>query len=197
MFTGIIESLGIIKGKAINQSGNVEFEVQSTFVNELIPGQSVSHNGVCLTVTEILKNSYLVTAVPETLQRSNLGLLEIGNEINLERCLKADGRFDGHIVQGHVDTTAVCEKIINNQGYLAYFFRHSAAPNFITVEKGSVCINGISLTVVESGQDYFSVAIIPYTLENTNLKKLQINMLVNIEFDIIGKYLFKMNQNIT
>lgn len=197
MFTGIIESVGIIKNKSVTQNGNVEFEVEAPFVNELIPGQSVSHNGVCLTVTRILPNSYLVTAIPETLSRSNLELLEIESEVNLERCLKADGRFDGHIVQGHVDTTATCEKIENNQGNLAYFFRHSVASNFITVEKGSVCINGISLTVVESGRDYFSVAIIPYTLENTNLKILQTNTLVNIEFDIIGKYLFKMHQNIT
>ncbi len=197
MFTGIIESVGIIKNKSKSQNENVDFEIEANFADELIEGQSISHNGVCLTVIRILEKSYIVTAIPETLKRSNLGILEIGSEVNLERCLKADGRFDGHIVQGHVDTTAICEKIVRNQGDLAYFFRHSAAPNFITVEKGSVCINGISLTVVESGKDYFSVAIIPYTLENTNLKKLQSNMLVNIEFDIIGKYLFKMHQNLT
>ena len=197
MFTGIIESVGIIKNIKTNKNGNIDLHISSAFVQELIPGQSVAHNGVCLTVTEIFEEHYSVTAVPETLKRTNLGELKIDDEVNLERCMKADGRFDGHIVQGHVDTIAVCEKIVENQGDLAYFFRYSAAPNFITVEKGSVCINGISLTVVESGKDYFSVAIIPYTLLNTNLNKLQINMLVNIEFDIFGKYLFKMHQKIT
>jgi len=197
MFTGIIECLGLVESVNHAENGNCELAIKAPFVSELIPGQSVAHNGVCLTVTNIYSETYMVTAIRETLTKSNLGKLQAGNLVNLERCMKADGRFDGHIVQGHVDTKAVCEKIVEEPGQTAYFFRHSEASNFITVEKGSITVNGISLTVVESGKNYFSVAIIPYTLENTNLNMIHIGAEVNIEFDIIGKYLFKMHQNLT
>ena len=197
MFTGIIECIGLIESVKHSENGNCDLEVRAPFTNELIPGQSVSHNGVCLTVTDIYPETYMVTAIGETLLKSNLGKLERGSQVNLERCMKADGRFDGHIVQGHVDTKAICERIVKEEGQTAYFFRHFEAPNFITVEKGSVTVNGISLTVVESGKNYFSVSIIPYTLKNTNLNMIQIGAEVNIEFDVIGKYLFKMHQNLT
>jgi riboflavin synthase len=199
MFTGIIENLGSVQEITLQENGNIDFLLTAPFVPELTLGQSVAHNGVCLTVTEIVKpkNGYKVTAVPETLNRSNLGLLKIGDEVNLERCLLANGRFDGHIVQGHVDTTVVCEEVIDKKGSWVFRFSHPRNPLFLTVEKGSVCVNGISLTVATSSNEDFTVAIIPYTYRNTNLKYVGKGTKLNVEFDILGKYLHKMSQNIT
>lgn len=191
MFTGIIEQTGVVK-KIEPQQSNVILWVEADFVNELKIDQSVAHNGVCLTVDGFDNGLYRLTAIKETLNRTNLGQLQPGDLINLERCMKADGRFDGHIVQGHVDTTASCKKIENADGSWNFCFTHDPKAG-ITVEKGSVTVNGISLTVVESSEDSFSVSIIPYTFEHTNLKQLKVGDTVNIEFDIIGKYLQKMN----
>jgi riboflavin synthase len=187
MFTGIIEELGKIV--EINRSGgeNIEFTLEAKFAPELKPDQSVAHNGVCLTVTKVTGNKYSVVAVSETLLRTNLGKLKAGDFVNLERCLKIGDRLDGHIVQGHIDTVAT-EDIIDQNGSTKFFFKYSETNN-TTVEKGSVCINGVSLTVVDSGDNYFSVVIIPYTLEHTNFKYLKKGDTVNTEFDIVGKYI--------
>jgi len=193
MFTGIIEQTAVVK--SIKKEGsNVLFCLTVPFLNELKIDQSIAHNGVCLTVSDLHEDAYEVTAIAETLLRTNLGNWTVGDKINVERCMPANGRFDGHIVQGHVDTTAICQKIDDMDGSWKYFFRYSETRN-ITVEKGSICINGVSLTVVDSGIDNFSVAIIPYTFEHTNFKDLKIGQTVNLEFDIIGKYLQKMLQN--
>jgi riboflavin synthase len=188
MFTGIIEELGKIV--EINRSGgeNIEFTLEAKFAPELKPDQSVAHNGVCLTVTKVTGNKYSVVAVSETLLRTNLGKLKAGDFVNLERCLKIGDRLDGHIVQGHIDTVATVEDIIDQNGSTKFFFKYSETNN-TTVEKGSVCINGVSLTVVDSGDNYFSVVIIPYTLEHTNFKYLKKGDTVNTEFDIVGKYI--------
>lgn len=191
MFTGIIEQTGVVK-KIEPQQSNVILWVEADFVNELKIDQSVAHNGVCLTVDGFDNGLYRLTAIKETLDRTNLGQLQPGDLINLERCMKADGRFDGHIVQGHVDTTASCKKIENADGSWNFYFTHDPKAG-ITVKKGSVTVNGISLTVVESLEDSFSVSIIPYTFEHTNLQQLKVGDTVNIEFDIVGKYLQKMN----
>jgi len=197
MFTGIIESLGIVKSAVCQLNGNLEITIASKFSDELVIGQSIAHNGVCLTVTTIHNGLYTVTAIEETLNRTNLSLLKVGDEINLERCMVANGRFDGHIVQGHVDTTGICEELVEKDGSKIFYFSHPNKPEFITVDKGSICINGASLTVVSSSKNIFSVAIIPHTLECTNLKNLQKNMLVNLEFDVLGKYLYKISQNLS
>ena len=187
MFTGIIESIGrIIKIK--REEKNLRFTIQCSFANELKVDQSVSHNGVCLTVVSIQGNEYDVIAIDETLKRTNFFMLKEGDEVNLERCTKVGDRLDGHIVQGHIDTVAKVVNIVSQQGSWLMYFNYDKQEN-ITVEKGSICVNGISLTVVESGEDNFSVAIIPYTYEYTNFKKLKVGDLVNIEFDIIGKYI--------
>jgi riboflavin synthase len=188
MFTGIIEELGKIV--EINRSGgeNIEFTLEAKFAPELKPDQSVAHNGVCLTVTKVTGNKYSVVAVSETLLRTNLGKLKAGDFVNLERCLKIGDRLDGHIVQGHIDTVATVEDIIDQNGSTKFFFKYSETNN-TTVEKGSVCINGVSLTVVDSGDNYFSVVIIHYTLEHTNFKYLKKGDTVNTEFDIVGKYI--------
>ena len=159
--------------------------------NEFKIDQSVSHNGVCLTVVDIDGNIYTVTAIKETLEKSNIGLLEIGDKVNLERSMKVGDRLDGHIVQGHVDQKAKCTKIVEENGSWIFTFKHKQLDN-ITVEKGSVCVNGVSLTVVNSGDNHFSVAVIPYTFENTNFNKIEVDSIVNIEFDIVGKYISKM-----
>lgn len=187
MFTGIIE--GMAEVCAIQKEGtNLRFTFECSFASELKVDQSLAHNGVCLTVVNISGNKYDVVAIDETLIRTNLGKLKIGNKVNLERCMQMNGRLDGHIVQGHVDTTAKVEKIVNEDGSWRIYFSYAPSPMHLTVEKGSVCINGVSLTVVDSEKSSFSVAIIPYTWEHTNFHTLQPGDDVNIEFDIIGKY---------
>lgn len=191
MFTGIIETLGEIE--SIREEGtNLHFVVQSELSNELKIDQSVSHNGVCLTVVALTENTHTVTAIQETLEKSNLDDLKVGNKVNLERCMQMNGRLDGHIVQGHVDQTAVCVKREELDGSWEYRFKYDSKNGNVTVEKGSVCVNGISLTVVGSADDEFSVFIIPYTFEHTNLHQVNVGDAVNIEFDIIGKYVARL-----
>ncbi len=191
MFTGIVEAMGQLLDKKVKGS-NVDFWFKAPFTSELKIDQSLAHNGVCLTVVEINNDTYRVTAIEETLQKTNLGDLEIGSKVNLERCLAANGRFDGHIVQGHVDTTGLVTQIETFDGSWKFHFEHPRKPGFITVEKGSICVNGTSLTVVDSGTTTFSVAIIPYTYEHTIFYQLKVGDRVNLEFDIVGKYLAKM-----
>lgn len=193
MFTGIIESLGTIS--QIEQEGsNIHFTISSPISQALKVDQSIAHDGVCLTVTELLKNeSHKVTAIDETLKRTNLGFWKIGQQVNLERCMKADGRLDGHIVQGHVDRTAECIQIQNLDGSWQFFFSLKDETNLM-VEKGSITINGTSLTLVGCDTKNFSVAIIPYTYEHTVFHNLQVGDHVNIEFDLIGKYISRMIQ---
>ena len=224
MFTGIIETLGTVRAMERDRS-NVHFTIESPISGELKIDQSLSHNGVCLTVTEVgglkfeslkfeapsseeemlssgtasqtsnfkLQTSnfmaHRVTAVEETLRRSNLGSWAIGTEVNLERCLPMGGRLDGHMVQGHVDTVAECVEVLETGGSWRFTFRYAPTPEHLLVDKGSVCLNGVSLTVVDPMDDLFSVAIIPYTWEHTNFRTLQAGDAVNIEFDIIGKYI--------
>ncbi len=191
MFTGIIETLA--KVEAIEKEGsNVHFTFSSAYTHELKIDQSVAHNGVCLTVIKINGNNYTVTAIDETLQKTNLGYLKIGDEVNLERCMPAHGRFDGHIVQGHVDQTGTVIGIIDNNGSWTYTIEYDTKSGNVTVEKGSITINGTSLTVVDSKDDAFSVCIIPYTFENTVFKHLKLNDTVNLEFDILGKYVARL-----
>lgn len=193
MFTGIIESLGTVV-KIVEENSNVHYSVSCDFLQELQIDQSVAHNGVCLTVIELTDSYYTVTAIDETLKLTNLGQLKVGDKVNLERCMLANGRFDGHIVQGHVDETAICTKIEDQNGSTEFQFQ-CESNNPLIVHKGSICINGISLTVISCEKNYFSVAIIPYTLEHTNLSSVQVGTKVNIEFDIIGKYLSKLSGN--
>jgi riboflavin synthase len=187
MFTGIIESAAEVV-EMDQQGTNVHFTLQASIAHELKVDQSLAHNGVCLTVVAVHENKYEVTAIEETLKRTNLGKLMIGDTVNLERCLAANGRLDGHIVQGHVDGIGELTNIVDRNGSWALHFRHEVNQNWITVEKGSICVNGVSLTVVESTSCSFSVEIIPYTWEHTNLGKLKIGDKVNLEFDILGKY---------
>lgn len=190
MFTGIIEDLGEIIG--IEKEGNnIHFSVKSRLANELKIDQSVAHNGVCLTVVDIVDDVYKVTAIKETLAKTNLGDLVVGSLVNLERAMAANGRFDGHVVQGHVDQTGVCESITDENGSWMFTIAHEAKGH-ITVEKGSITINGVSLTVVNSTTNNFSVCIIPYTFEHTSFKTLKPGDTVNLEFDIIGKYVEKL-----
>lgn len=191
MFTGIIETFGRVE-KIERENSNINFTFSSSITSELKIDQSLSHNGVCLTVVKIIDKNYVVTAIEETLKRTNLGALGIGDMVNLERCMPANGRFDGHIVQGHIDTTAKCIEINNLNGSWVFVFEYEKNKNNITVEKGSVTINGVSLTVVNSEENIFSVCIIPFTFEHTNFNKLQLGSIVNLEFDIIGKYLKKL-----
>lgn len=191
MFTGIIETLGTIK-KIEQDKSNLHFYIESAISNELKIDQSVSHNGVCLTVVELDGSVHKVTAIRETLAKSNLGDLRVGDLVNLERCTPAGGRFDGHIVQGHVDQTARCINKEDQDGSWLFTFEYDRNDENITVEKGSITVNGISLTVVDSQTDRFSVAIIPFTLAHTNMKEVEIGHVVNLEFDIIGKYVAKM-----
>jgi riboflavin synthase len=198
MFTGIIETLATVEkiekeNLPTGQAGsNIHFTFSSTITSELKIDQSVAHNGVCLTVVKIEGSNYQVTAIDETLKRTNLSELKIGSRVNTERCMPANGRFDGHIVQGHVDTTAICKEIKVLNGSWEFIFEHTKSKNYITVEKGSITINGVSLTVVQSNDTMLSVCIIPYTYENTNFKELKPGSSVNLEFDIIGKYISKM-----
>jgi riboflavin synthase len=191
MFTGIIETLAKVESIA-KENSNVHFTFSSTITGELKIDQSVSHNGVCLTVVKIDGNKYTVTAIDETLKRTNLGELKVSDQVNLERCMPANGRFDGHIVQGHVDTTAVCKNVNDLKGSWEFEFEHEVSKQNITVEKGSITINGVSLTVVKSTNNSFSVHIIPYTFEHTNFKNIKPGTKVNLEFDIVGKYVSKL-----
>jgi len=189
MFTGIIEQLGQIT-KVVKEDENVHFTVKADFTNELKVDQSVAHNGTCLTVVEINGNEYVVTAIKETLDKTNLGTWEVGTKVNLERCMQMNGRLDGHIVQGHVDTTATCIAIENQEGSWKFTFKYETEQ--VTVEKGSITVNGVSLTVVDSKPNQFSVCIIPFTYEHTNFHQLEVGSKINLEFDIIGKYVAKL-----
>lgn len=191
MFTGIIESTAEVV-EIMAEGTNLTFRFRSPISHELSIDQSVSHNGVCLTVIEVSGDTHSVTAIDETLKKSNIGHLEIGDLVNLERCMLAHGRFDGHIVQGHVDQTGSCTSIQDQNGSWLFDFEYSPDLQNITVEKGSICINGISLTVFNSGRNSFSVAIIPYTYKHTTFHRLQVGDVVNLEFDIVGKYIKKM-----
>lgn len=195
MFTGIVETTGTIS--AIESEGtNLTFRLESGMASELKIDQSVSHNGVCLTVTSVSDGSYTVTAVDETLRKTNLGQLKVGDRVNLERCMPAHGRFDGHIVQGHVDQTGVCTHVQDMNGSWLFDFQYEPDESGnITVEKGSICINGVSLTVFNSQPDRFRVTIIPYTYEHTTFRDLTVGAKVNLEFDIVGKYIKKMLGN--
>jgi len=186
MFTGIIETVGEIN-QLIRKDENLHLEIKNPLAQELKIDQSVSHNGVCLTVVEVKEGSYVVTAIKETLEKTNLKYLKEGSLVNLERAMKLGDRLDGHIVQGHVDGIATCSNIQDANGSWVFTFKYNDL-EFSTVEKGSITVNGVSLTVVNSKQSAFSVAIIPYTYENTNFKELKIGDKVNLEFDIIGKY---------
>ena len=190
MFTGIIENLSEIK--EINKEGdNLSISFISKITNELKIDQSLSHNGVCLTVVDINDNIYKVTAIKETILKSSIKNWRIGDIINIERAMKLGDRLDGHMVQGHVDQTATCTKISEENGSWYFYFEYQKSSN-LTIEKGSISINGVSLTIVESMDNGFSVAIIPYTYENTNFKNIKVGDLVNIEFDMIGKYIHKI-----
>lgn len=191
MFTGIIETLGTVK-EIVAEGTNLHFTIESALSNELKIDQSVSHNGVCLTVVALNDTTHTVTAIQETLEKSNLQHLSEGMKVNLERCMQMNGRVDGHIVQGHVDQTAVCVLREELDGSWEYRFKYDSSKGNVTVEKGSVCINGISLTVVNSAADEFSVFIIPYTFEHTNLQEVNTGDTVNLEFDIIGKYVARL-----
>ena len=194
MFTGIIENTGVVS-QITAQGSNLTFTLESALAHELKIDQSVSHNGVCLTVTGVGENQYSVTAVQETLQKTNLGQWQTGTAVNLERCMPAHGRFDGHIVQGHVDQTAIVRSVEDLDGSWLYDFEYDPSAGNITVEKGSVCINGVSLTVFKSQNQTFRVTIIPYTYEHTNFKQLKTGDVVNLEFDILGKYIQKILAN--
>lgn len=199
MFSGIVEEAAQVVD-VVRKDGNVDLRVKCSFTDELKIDQSVAHNGVCLTVVSLPGDgTYTVTAIQETLDRSNLGLLEAGSLVNLERSMMMNGRLDGHIVQGHVDCTAVCEEIEEVEGSRYYKFAYEVAPEmaskgYVTVEKGSVTVNGVSLTVCDSERYSFRVAIIPYTFEHTNFKQIEVGTKVNIEFDIIGKYLARLKE---
>lgn len=191
MFTGIIEEVGVISN--IQKEGdNVHFSVKAQMTNELKIDQSVAHNGVCLTVVDIADEDYQVTAIKETLQKTNLADLKVGAKVNLERGMKMNARLDGHIVQGHVDQTAICKSIKEENGSFVYTFEFDPTLNNFTVEKGSITVNGVSLTVVNSTKNSFSVAIIPYTYEHTTFHQLKENDVVNLEFDVIGKYVSRI-----
>lgn len=193
MFTGIIETLGTV-AEIRKDHDNLHITVDSNITHELKIDQSVSHNGVCLTVVSIADNQYTVTAIRETLEKTNLGDWQKGDLVNLERAMKLGDRLDGHIVQGHVDQTGICKSIENANGSWYYTFEYDADANNITIEKGSITVNGVSLTVVNSKLDEFSVAIIPYTYEHTNFKNFKVGTKINLEFDVIGKYVSRLNE---
>ena len=192
MFTGIIEYMGEVVYLQ-KEAENLHISMRTPITQELKIDQSIAHNGVCLTVVAIEGDTYTVTVIQESLQKTNLGNLQIGDQVNIERCMKLGDRLDGHLVQGHVDQTAKCIDIVEADGSWYFTFSHENLGN-ITVEKGSVCVNGVSLTVVNSQADSFSVAIIPYTYNHTNFHNFKIGTIVNLEFDILGKYIVKMNQ---
>ena len=193
MFTGIIESLGKVTNVKADR-GNIDFTIQSEISNELKIDQSVSHNGVCLTVTETTENTHTVTAVKETLEKSSLGSFSVDDLINLERAMKLGERLDGHLVQGHVDGVAKCIGVSVNDGSWIYKFEFDIKNEMLLIEKGSICINGVSLTVFDVAENTFKVTIIPYTYENTQFEKLKEGDIVNIEFDMVGKYLARFNK---
>ncbi len=190
MFTGIIEDLGQLQ-QIEHEGDNIHFTFSCAFVDELKVDQSLAHNGVCLTVINIKDNTYTVTAIKETLEKTNLGKLKVGDKVNLERAMSASGRFDGHVVQGHVDQTALCKNIVAENGSWTYTFEHEPKEH-ITVEKGSITVNGVSLTVVNSTNNQFSVCIIPYTFEHTTFHTIKVGDTINLEFDIIGKYVARL-----
>ena len=198
MFSGIVEECATLVALEKEQE-NVHFTLKCSFVDELKIDQSVAHNGVCLTVVKIENGTYTVTAMKETLERSNLGLLKVGDEVNVERSMMMNGRLDGHIVQGHVDQTATCIAVEDADGSYYFTFQYTfdkemAKRGYITVDKGSVTVNGVSLTVCNPTDDTFQVAIIPYTFEHTNFHNFKVGSVVNIEFDIIGKYISRISQ---
>lgn len=198
MFSGIVEEAAQVVALQ-SDKGNLHLTMRCSFVNELKIDQSVAHNGVCLTVVSMTDDTYTVTAIKETLERSNLGNLKVGDKVNVERSMLMNGRLDGHIVQGHVDQTAICAEVKEADGSWYYTFEYAfdkemARQGYMTVEKGSVCVNGVSLTVCNSRQDSFQVAIIPYTHDNTNFCQIEKGTVVNLEFDIVGKYISKMMQ---
>ena len=193
MFTGIIETIGEITALE-SENSNLHIQVKSALTSELKIDQSVAHNGVCLTVVAIENNLYTVTAIEETLQKSNLGELAVGAHVNLERAMVLGARLDGHLVQGHVDQKGECTNIVNKDGSWIFTFTYDDTLGNVTIEKGSVTINGVSLTIVNSEKDSFSVAIIPYTYEHTNFHALKIGSSVNLEFDVVGKYLKRLSQ---
>lgn len=190
MFTGIIESLGTVVA-VTPEAGNVDISIRSGITHELKIDQSVAHNGVCLTVVSISGDVYRVTAISETLSRTNLGDLKTGDIVNLERSMVVNGRLDGHLVQGHVDVTGVCASVEDSAGSWIFRFTYPSRYDGLVVEKGSICINGVSLTVAGTGTGWLSVAIIPYTFENTNFSRIKSGSVVNLEFDILGKYVLK------
>ena len=189
MFTGIIESLATVQ-KIEKNNSNLDITFKSDITHELKVDQSICHNGVCLTVVEIIDNTYKVNVIKESIEKSNLGDLTVGDIVNIERSMTVNSRFDGHVVQGHVDEVGTCIEFTETKGSWKYFFSHSKQN--ITVQKGSITINGVSLTVVDSHDDSFSVAIIPYTYNNTNFNKIKLGTKVNLEYDIIGKYISKL-----
>ena len=193
MFTGIIEEIGKIVRIECEQS-NLHLYVKSSFTNELKIDQSVAHNGVCLTVVAIDGDVYQVTAIAETLAKTHLGSLQVGDAVNLERGMLLNTRLDGHIVQGHIDQTGTCTAIQEEAGSTRFTFQYDPSTGNVVIEKGSITVNGVSLTVVDATRDSFSVAVIPYTLEHTNLQHLQIGSIVNLEFDVIGKYVARLMQ---
>lgn len=198
MFSGIVEEAATVV-RRVEEQGNLHLTMTCSFINELKIDQSIAHNGVCLTVVDLTEDTYTVTAIKETLERSNLGLLQVGDKVNLERSMMMNGRLDGHIVQGHVDQTAICKKVEEAEGSWYFTFEYAfdktmAQQGYMTVEKGSVTVNGVSLTVCNSQDNSFQVAIIPYTYEFTNFHQIKEDSVVNLEFDIIGKYLSKLNR---
>jgi len=192
MFTGIIEEMGVVEHLE-KEGSNLNLFIKSKMTPELKIDQSVSHNGVCLTVVEIKDSVYKVSAIQETLDKSNIGFLKVGDNVNLERAMKLGDRLDGHLVQGHVDQTAVCTEIKDNNGSWYFTFTYDESSGNITIEKGSITVNGVSLTVVNSNKNTFSVAIIPYTYNHTNFNKIFVGDKVNLEFDLVGKYLKRIS----
>ena len=191
MFTGIIETIGVVTN-CVKEQGNLHLTIKSEITNELKIDQSVAHNGVCLTVIDIKNEEYTVTAIKETLDKTSIGQLKINDIINLERAMKLGDRLDGHIVQGHVDGIGICTKISDENGSTWFTFQYESNKNNVTIEKGSITVNGVSLTVINSEVNEFSVAIIPYTKEHTTFKTLQLGDIVNLEFDVIGKYVARL-----
>lgn len=194
MFTGIIEELGEITDLVRDQD-NLHITVKSQLSKELKIDQSLAHNGVCLTVVKLGDNTHTITAIKETIDKSNIGNLRIGAKVNLERAMELGARLDGHIVQGHVDQTAVCTEVKELEGSWLYTFSYDNSYNNLTIEKGSITVNGVSLTVVNSKPESFSVAIIPYTYEHTNFHQIKVNDMINLEFDVIGKYVARLMEN--
>jgi len=191
MFTGIIEDIGVVSNLK-TELDNLHISIKSKITHELKIDQSVAHNGVCLTVVDINNDEYTVTAIKETLDKTSIGKLQMGDKVNLERAMKVGDRLDGHIVQGHVDQTAICTHLKEEKGSWVFTFKYDSTLNNITIEKGSITINGTSLTVVNSKTDTFSVAIIPYTYKHTNFNTFRPGTIVNLEFDVLGKYVAKL-----